>query len=386
MQEESELRLFLSVDIAGSTNLKNIKNHQALLQIHRERQSVINQVIPLEEEQKRTKILTRSILTHLSEEDLDWASVISATFNDFNQLFRKLYILCCSTEDKDIQKNLFYPWKALGDELIYSFPVKRRKDIHDYVCCFLAALRKVDNKLKERNFIRLKGSAWVAGFPVRNRKVFLPMPEVVVTQGSANAIYPYPRLDFWGPDMDIGFRIGRCTWPGFIVLSMDLAQLLGEHTYHQQILLKFLGWESLKGVWSDRPYPIFWASLPEDYEYQTKYQEYEHGSEMQSDFLKKWIDKKNEPKEAKHFVELITQIRNQLPGNLGAVRPYISQEGTENDKIPEEHAQILAILQEVSKHPTGIGGHQHQEADTHDAPTIDEEKIKLEITEMFFKD
>ncbi len=288
---ESELRLFLSVDISGSTNLKNIKNYQKLIKRFNEIENLISKLKENRFVDKKNEIDDFKYKI-LCEEDLDWASSINSIFNDFHLLFAK-----------NINETI-YPWKVLGDELIYSFRIDSRENLYKYTLDFLIALRYYDKKLSKENTIRLKGSGWVAGFPVRNRKIIMQsFPELYYKNKKGNyEKFPYPREDYLGPDMDIGFRISKYVWPGFIVASLDLVYLLIQLKKEEKDQFKIyeVGWEQLKGVWNDRPYPIYWLSLPEEFSSNYySYQEYYPWDIENNKFLKNYILlKENEKKKS----------------------------------------------------------------------------------------
>lgn len=107
--------------------------------------------------------------------DFDWSTVIETFYEDFDTELRSRV----SDVIPEMQLPAHWapptvePWKAVGDELIYVFDVKSRRQTHWLVIAFLAALRTIDKKMlpedqgAQRHGLRLKGSAWVAGFPVR---------------------------------------------------------------------------------------------------------------------------------------------------------------------------------------------------------------------------
>ena len=346
---ESELRVFLSVDIAGSTALKDLKNYTSILEKYTERQNLARQIksrLGLGSDNDDT--LKQIILSCWSEEDIDWASMIERTFTDFHIAFSHII-----ETDKVTNSYERYPWKALGDELIYSFSVKTRTQLNKLVCAFLNTIRKQDEKLSKKNYSRLKGSAWTAGFPIRNRKVKLPQPRLFYKEMNKEKEYPYPHTDYLGPDLDIGFRLGKCTWPGFLVVSLDLAELLADKDTKNQVLLSLLGWTKLKGVWNDSPYPIIWAKLPPGYKDNPKYKEYNDGAEIESEWIAKL--KSKEFKKAHLLSSLLKSIRLKLHPRLGCVTPYIRHEG---DTVPRQHIEILSILEQLKNNPTGDSGKQ----------------------------
>lgn len=340
----SELRLFVGVDIAGSTALKNRQNYSYLVKLYTENKKLLDstkeRLLGLCPSLSRSAIdgVHEEVLNaHLpSESDLDWAAMLQQCFSDFHSIFRRNL-----GNTKELAETDCYPWKALGDELIYSFRVKGRTIVQQVLVSFLAALREYDKKLSQKDRIRLKSSAWVAGFPIRNRQVQLPMAKLRLDHDSdKDGNYPYPRIDYLGPDMDTGFRLGKCTWPSLCVVSIELAQLLGECQTKSQVRLRHVGWEKLKGVWDDRPYPILWAALPPEHPQAEPYNEIKIWSEGESDFVRAW---KTQPlKEAKAHLELINNVREQLPPEFGIVPAYIVDEG---DPVPEQHRFIQKILE-----------------------------------------
>jgi hypothetical protein len=360
VEQEPEVRLFVSVDIAGSTALKNRQNYASLAKSEGQKKRLFATVkekllaigVGLSPQQI-DEMLDDVLSAHLpSEEDLDWAAMLQNCFADFHTIFRRRL-----STNEDVAGGVpapdaydMYPWKALGDELIYSFRVVQRIQIQQMLTHFIATLREYDEKLAIGDRIRLKGSAWVAGFPIRNRKIELPMVELRLVGKEEGAPYPYPRIDYLGPEMDAGFRLGRATWPSLCVVSVELAELLGECQTTKQIRLRQVGWEKMKGVWDDRPYPILWAELPPEHPRAKSYGEIKSWAEGESAFVKAW--KNTSPQEAKAFLPLIVDLRKQLPPELGIVKPYIRAEG---DPIPPEHESIAKLL---PKQKRGVGGEQ----------------------------
>ncbi|MBF0138634.1 MAG: hypothetical protein HQL65_20605, partial [Magnetococcales bacterium] len=103
-----------------------------------------------------------------------------------------------------------------------------------------------ENIRKKHSNLSLKGTAWTAGFPIRNRRV-------VVEHSKGRQVE-----DFIGPDMDIGFRLSKLARPGPIVASMDLVDLLVGRRYQPKLKCVFVGWETMKGVFAEKPYPVHW--------------------------------------------------------------------------------------------------------------------------------
>ena len=203
-ENTSGMRAFFSADLAGSTKLKNRLNHQELLRRYTSRKHLVKS---LNKRGAESPDEIRAILNNLNigTDDYDWAQVVRRFYEDLCASFSQL------------------PWKAMGDELIFSIPVSGRADLHLVTVAFLKAIRDMDGKLRNRRFpdsvsaVRIKGTAWVAGFPVRNRAIAIP-----TSSGETK------RVDYLGPEMDTGFRLGKCTRPGMLAISVEMAELLAE--------------------------------------------------------------------------------------------------------------------------------------------------------------
>lgn len=139
-------------------------------------------------------------------------------------------------------------WKALGDELIFVVELTDRYQAALYVESFADALRKASiNWAHPPHPLRFKGTAWLAGFPLINAEAPL-----IGTPGEAA-----PLPDFVGPQIDAGFRLKDHATPRKVVLSAELAYLLlaAESPCPD---LYFDGDQPLKGILRGRPYPLIW--------------------------------------------------------------------------------------------------------------------------------
>lgn len=196
-----KLRIFLSVDVIGSTHFK----HSSY------------------------------------ESQLGWLPFFVSFFNEFKNEFTHQIRTCAELLGKD-PKELAIPtlWKSLGDELIFVAALNHKSEAHTYLKAFALAIRE----RTEHTELPLKGTAWIAGFPVGNAEI--PM------EGNNAGIN---ESDFIGPQVDIGFRLAKFASPSKFIISADLAVLIedvgGLNFY-------FDGKHPLKGVFSGRDYPIIW--------------------------------------------------------------------------------------------------------------------------------
>jgi hypothetical protein len=140
-------------------------------------------------------------------------------------------------------------WKVLGDEVIF---VAQPATAEELTSILIAVLRTM-NLYEERHFqelpLRLKGTAWVADFAQQN--IELDIPEL--STGDAGR-----HIDFIGPDIDLGFRISKYSRPGSLVVSLDALELLLGASNVGRAALYLVAREELKGVMFGRPYPIVW--------------------------------------------------------------------------------------------------------------------------------
>lgn len=364
-----QIRLFLSVDISGSTDLKNNKNYMHLLNRFNDLKKIHNRV-------KNTLIsscgdddddATADIIYEILEnEDLDWLKTINDTFIDFHTMFiREL--------QQDSKDTPVFPWKVLGDELIYSLYINNDEELHNNLLAFYKTLRRYDKELCKKNSIRLKGSAWIASFPIRNKIINIPSPLLYYKNNEGNEIkYPYPKEDYLGPEMDIGFRIGKCVISGFIVISIELAYLLGSMNSNDQFRIVNVGWEQLKGVWGGRHYPIYWLELPSSYQKDTEYfydEIYYPWETATNKFLSKWDKQKqsNELLEAKQEQTKIKKIITKLPIKLGLSIPYFP----EDPKKPFYHDEILSLYQKIAEQRIKAEQQQSKDVNNNSKHNID---------------
>ena len=93
------------------------------------------------------------------------------------------------------------------------------------------------------------------------------MPELVVEVpelSSGQAAY----MDYIGPDLDLGFRVGKFSRPGIMALSLDVLEVVLSGANADKAAIYLLGKEPLKGVMFGRHYPIVWlrdAATPFDF-------------------------------------------------------------------------------------------------------------------------
>lgn len=191
-----QLRLFMSIDLEGSTRAKQVSAKTG----------------------KNT-----------------WLPQLTTFLTDFeaDYFFRVL-----KTDFPAIKEPIC--WKTLGDELLYQVEINQRGQVVPYIkaLCNAVAEWNSDSKAKNISRLKVKGAAWLAGFPVSN--TLLPL---------ANG------LDFVGPAIDLGFRLSKYSSPKQLSVSVDLLCLLREEKFDGNIF--FQGRKETKGILDGNGYPVF---------------------------------------------------------------------------------------------------------------------------------
>ncbi|RIK82013.1 MAG: hypothetical protein DCC68_07500 [Planctomycetota bacterium] len=150
----------------------------------------------------------------------------------------------------------FEQWKFVGDEILFCVEIRQVGDAISHLCALKTAAREFPDRFwrKKEIPLKLKAAAWIAGFPVTNQEVHIPLPRSGML------------LDFVGPAMDLGFRVARYADERRLAISADLALLLldGVDAHrldrrHFHIHLAEL--TPLKGAIFDEPYPILWVDM-----------------------------------------------------------------------------------------------------------------------------
>ena len=197
------LRLFLSVDIAGSTAYK---------------------------------------AKFAGAKDVGWLRV----FESFFQIFPIVLIGQVAVEffDEETLPTLRV-WKVLGDEMIFTSEPASARDMVLLLRALFNAMARYEAQHFGELRMQLKAAAWLARFPEPNIEIEIPEMSHGVTY-----------IDYLGPDIDLGFRICSFAQPSAIAVSVDLLeQLLSA----EAVFDFYRGGDALlPGVNHDRPYPILW--------------------------------------------------------------------------------------------------------------------------------
>ncbi len=274
-------------------------------------------------------------------------------------------------------------WKMLGDELIYTKIITNPIQIEYLFQAWRQTLREYRKIIRfsnedgdeKDNGLDLKSCAWIAGFPYENAEVALAKRPQKTTQDDtdfgtqytkknfsllkeyySNSLKTPPQssdvvLDFLGPSMDTGFRLGKFCSPLKTVISVDLAYtllvlekgkksakpVLGDK--HISASVHYMGRKILKGVATNEPYPIFWLN------------EYNESYTTPIDKINNWFrDLEDQGKNPPG----LNDIKFYLETTLGTPNvPYFCNENLEHDpdfaQIPPHHKEKIGHYRDTYK-------------------------------------
>lgn len=174
-----------------------------------------------------------------------WLTTVRVFLQDFPQLFE------AKLQERERQfggpkMDLPPVWKVLGDELVFAAIINKRLELLTLVEAFQDALQKWNQdarEQKEGRLLKVKGAAWVAGFPVVN---------AVLETGEKSE-------DYIGPSMDAGFRISKLATPRRMAITVDLAWLLLRLKFKRRV--HFDGQMVIKGLAEEVGYPVLWIEV-----------------------------------------------------------------------------------------------------------------------------
>ncbi|MBF0141182.1 MAG: hypothetical protein HQL74_13000 [Magnetococcales bacterium] len=117
--------------------------------------------------------------------------------------------------------------------------------------------------------LRLKPRAWLADFPIGNMEFSVPYGELKRRDEKHHPkqepkLWPNESPDYFGPAMDVGFRLGSFATSRKFVLSVETIWALAtDETIAKDLSIFMEGRFPLKGVRGGEPYPIFWLDVRE---------------------------------------------------------------------------------------------------------------------------
>ena len=165
-------------------------------------------------------------------------------------------------------------WRVIGDEMVFICQIYSADQLVEVVEGIFTVLQRITislgdgsfferiegqsidrfqvDHLKAQNILSVKATAWLA---VERDKPVSPFDCVRFEyQGG----YTQGFVEYFGTDIDAGFRLKEYTREGRLCVSFELA-------YFQQSKkerLHIIDYTILKGIWNNRLYPVIWYHSP----------------------------------------------------------------------------------------------------------------------------
>lgn len=195
---EYRLRLFLSVDLVGSTAFKSQEGNT----------------------------------------NIKWIKAFQKFYGEFPKLYFRNFAEFCNKIPEITPEELANTpkiWKTIGDEILFVVRVNSVTHLGACVSAFVESLKEFGREVQNAFSLNTKGNAWLAAFPTPNRSILLssngddPLigPNDVLTEEFEAAVDSNPgKYDFLGKGIDGGFRISRNSTVDTLTISPALAYLL----------------------------------------------------------------------------------------------------------------------------------------------------------------
>lgn len=227
------VRLFLSVDLTGSTQFKSKADHTS----------------------------------H------DWLKAFQKFYGEFPEMFNDKYRDVCSQtpEIRDDEPNcLPKVWKTIGDEILFVNRVFSITHVGAYITAFGEALKEFGHEIHQLHSLNTKGNGWVAAFPSPNCAIGLSrdggdplsgQQDLLTEEFEAQVDDTPHKFDFLGKGIDGGFRISRNSTIDTFTISPALAYLLcrakrNVETTKFDCEFHFHEPQALKGMVNGEMYPV----------------------------------------------------------------------------------------------------------------------------------
>ena len=242
----SKQRIFLSIDVIGSTKLKSSLSQPA----------------------HTSSVWANEFAVFLPKVvDVYWNKFVETVNKHCPGNCKHKCISGTRLKKEDVYSRTVNVWKYIGDEVVLTAELVCNQ-VSLYVLALAETIKHFNNDFERKplnddpdNIMQIKGTAWVAGFPVDNIELDLPS-----TGG-------HKVRDYLGPLIDLGFRLSRFASKDRLIISASLAFFIASesdmkepivHMNEQKYRLPlcFGGIVEVKGV-KDGKHPLIWYSVME---------------------------------------------------------------------------------------------------------------------------
>jgi len=217
--------------------------------------------------------LTGSTAFKAKNTSFDWLKEFQKFYGGFPKIFGNKYSTVCKqihalTDDE--QGCVPKVWKTIGDEILFVNRVNSITHLGAYVSAFAEALVEFGMQVSKHD-LNTKGNGWIAAFPSPNCSIKIDLDEEsdpiagrddLPTETFESDVDQYPqRYDFLGKGIDGGFRISRNSSVDTFTISPALAYLLAKAKTNPDTTgfsenFRFHEPQTFRGVLNGQRYPI----------------------------------------------------------------------------------------------------------------------------------
>lgn len=356
VRPDYRVRLFLSVDLTGSTDFKSRSN----------------------------------------QSNLEWLKAFQKFYGEFPSLFSRHYVDGCDdVPDISADEKTETPkvWKTIGDEILFVNRVNSIAQLGVYVTAFSSALKEFGAQVQELYGLNTKGNAWIAAFPSPNSSIRLSQNGTtdpfygdhdVLTEEFELGVDRHPNnYDFLGKGIDGGFRISQNSTIDTFTISPALAYLLCAAKKNVDMTgfdcdFHFHEPQVLKGVIGGKPYPIISIDTNRDAEQKEIHDlqavllqqpQKVEDSEILKDYLEKYISyhciekpslkllaSSSEVPAPSHYVSYLEQweLEAESVRNAIATEVEAASEQTVHPPASDATANLLTAIQGIEQMASAI--------------------------------
>ena len=303
-----------------------------------------------------------------------WGMLMEEFYNRAKKIFKELIIRENKNHISEGKFSKLKVWKLIGDEILFYKKVHYFEELFYNIKAVYYTLNQLYNELCEKgdfldkgksiikSNIDIKASVWIGECKDNDtencvNKIYINAlsneDELVLSNNKTKSLGEcHNIIDFLGPDIDEGFRVGKYCSKRKITVSAKLAYLIYYVTVRQdndiaftdldkeQIINSFriVQYCELKGIWSGRLYPIVIYT----HKWNNKEELFEYDEYFNNDMVRYFYNNKNEKNTKIEFLEKIFKDLNKTD-EVEKLYNAIKNETYINDKDINENSQISRV-------------------------------------------
>lgn len=212
-----------------------------------------------------------------SGDNLEWIKVFQLFYGTFPKILSDQYIVACENSpgihNQEVENGHPKLWKTVGDEILFCVKVESACHLGACISAFIEAL-KMFGSIAKKHELNTKGNAWVASFPAPNCSISPVKVDDGVNSDSLNGKNDLPteeneqsvdaqpsNFDFLGKGIDAGFRISKNSEINTLTVSPGLGILLAQASGSHRSTgfkraIRLVEMQIFKGVADSKPYPV----------------------------------------------------------------------------------------------------------------------------------